>query len=201
MCRLPLEPERRLGSILKEWPGTGAPAAEGGRMSHIAASPWPGIAATLGAIGGTLAFPVRVMAQLFSPGFPDTGEAFDWAIAIRIGIIIVSAIAVFVLGYFVVYPTVLRRENARVWPVTLFGRCTAGAWFFAWTIALAALWRELAFENEFGQSFWSEYGARIGMVLVAVLGAAACLLLWQSSVPKEVETTSLASTETKATNR
>ncbi len=120
-----------------------------------------------------------------------TEGAFNWQMPAKIGAIVALALVICMISYYVIYPTVLRW--GRVWPVTLFGRCSALAWFLTSLVVLAVLWDDLVFADEFGGvNFWREHGGRLAVVAVGVVFAVAWMYLWRSDVPQKSTATQLA---------
>ena len=111
------------------------------------------------------------------------------------GTVILFAVAVALVAcmicYFVIYPTVLR--SGRVLPVTLFGRMSALAWLITCITALAVLWYDLVWPDEFGATnFWREHGGRIAVLAVVIGFAFVWMYLWRSEAPQKSTATQLA---------
>lgn len=86
-----------------------------------------------------------------------------------------SALLITFLCWYVAYPTMLRKGT--IWPVSLFGRCTAVAWLLSWAVALALFWDKLTIAPT---PFWKKDGLRILGVVIAVGFAAVWWRIWRS---------------------
>jgi hypothetical protein len=132
-----------------------------------------------------------LLAQFGGDGgpLPPTGRHLaDWKLPLKIGLIVACALIVAMVFYFVVYPSVLRREKNPPWPLTLFGRCTAAAWFMIWMIGLVVFWKEMVIRDEFGgTTFLGEHGLRMAVVAVAVAFAVLWWFVWRSDIAAEAK--------------
>jgi len=149
----------------------------------------------LGLRDAQAAGPSPLLAQFETGPGPDGpgAQAMSWKMLAKIGVILALGLIFCLICYFAIYPTVLRRGSNPVWPLTLFGRCTALAWFLTWMAALGILWDDLVFQDEFGgTTFWREHGARLGTAAAAVGLAVLWMYLWRSDVPEKSEPTRLA---------
>lgn len=101
---------------------------------------------------------------------------FPWYKGVGTG---VGVLLTFFIAWYLIYPSVLRRGS--VWPVTLFGRCTAIAWVASWAIGLSVYWDKL--EIGLGETWARGWGLRIACVGVAALVGTLCLVYWRSESP------------------
>lgn len=110
---------------------------------------------------------------------PSTARTGDRTMIYKIAGIAASTLVISFLCWFVAYPTILRK--GRVWPVTLYGRCTAFAWCASWLIALWIFWDDLPIPGDYG--FAKVNGLRCLFGVIAVFFAVVSVLIWRS--PKQ----------------
>lgn len=98
----------------------------------------------------------------------------------------VTVIILFFISWYLIYPGALRRGG--VWPVTLFGYCTCGAWATSWLIVLYLYWDELRFAPppDGAQPFEREWGLRGACLGLALLLGVLSLVYWRSDTRSQV---------------
>ncbi|HQX50453.1 MAG TPA: hypothetical protein PLR25_11125 [Planctomycetaceae bacterium] len=104
------------------------------------------------------------------------GSQADRKIVYKAAGVVISTLVISFLSWFVAYPTFLRQGT--VWPVTLYGRCTAFAWCASWLVALWIFWDVLKIRPEI--SLWEKKGLRFTFVFVALFFSGVSLLIWRS---------------------
>ena len=110
------------------------------------------------------------------PPFSVPYKSADRRMQYRVAWVVVAALVVSFLCWFVAYPTILRR--GRVWPVTLYGRCTAVAWCVSWGVLLAVFWDELRIPPY--DTALKAQGLRCLVGFIALFFAIVWLLIWRS---------------------
>jgi hypothetical protein len=142
---------------------------------------------------GEAVSPPLLLAQFDSgpAASPAPAGGFKWEMPVKIGAVVAVALVACMVCYFVIYPTILR--SGRVLPVTLFGRMSALAWLITCITALAVLWDNLVWADEFGATnFWREHGGRIAVLAVGIGFAFVWMYLWRSEAPQKSTATQLA---------
>jgi hypothetical protein len=129
------------------------------------------------------AFPALPIAQFDDFAPPPSEYETDWELWVKVAILAVIVFATYMSAYFIVFPMRLRSGNPP-WPMSLYGRCNAGAWFIWVTAALVIFFNELEW-NPDEPTALGRYGLRIGMGVLAVGGALIWLFAFRSEGQRE----------------
>ncbi len=90
----------------------------------------------------------------------------------------VGVLLTFFVAWYLIYPWALRRGN--IWPVSLFGLCTAAAWFLGWGIGIMVYWEDMNIAPH--APWWREWGLRITCLGLQCIFAFGFWAYWRSEV-------------------
>ena len=117
-----------------------------------------------------------------SPGTDATGlfdpEMLKWY---KAGATVMGFLLTYWVAWFFAYPWTLRRGT--VWPVTLFGNCTAIACLVSWGIVFAVYWSDMDLAPH--APWWREWGLRLTCLVFQLGTALFSWLHWRSKVDSQ----------------
>lgn len=108
-----------------------------------------------------------------------TGGFYDPALLpwYKAGFATMGVLLIFFIAWYLAYPWALRRGH--VWPVSLFGICTATAWGLSWGLVLLLYWNEMNVPPH--DPWWREWGLRLVCIAMLALFSGLSWAFWRTA--------------------